>query len=265
MIPIDKVVILAGGKGTRIIEESYHKPKPLIEIGGIPILLHIMSIYSYYGINDFVILTGYKSLEIKKFFINDIYRNTDLKISYSDKNINFLKKNKRNWKVNLIETGEETMTGGRLLSAEKYIGDKDFFLTYGDCISDIDLNKLYTNHKSNNKIATVTGILQKNRFGSISLDKKGEVLAFAEKPKESDTLISGGFFLLKKHIFKFLKNSQTIFEKEPLSSLAEKKQLNCYHHKGFWHPMDNLRDKNHLEDLWNSGKAPWKKFIKKSI
>ncbi len=264
-MPIDKVVILAGGKGTRIVEESQYKPKPLVEIGGMPILLHIMCIFSHYGVNNFFILTGYKSLDIKKYFLNDIYSKSDLKINYKNKSVEFFEKKIKNWTVNIIETGEESMTGGRLLRAKKYIGDKDFFLTYGDCLSDVDLRKLYTNHKKNKKIATVTGILQKNRFGSISLDNKGMVKRFAEKPIDSDTLISGGFFIFNNKIFQYLKNSKTILEKEPLSTLANIKQLNCYHHKGFWHPMDNLREKNELENLWNSGKAPWKKFTKKLI
>ena len=265
MLPIDKVVILAGGKGTRISEESIYKPKPLIEIGGIPIILHIMGIFSYYGINNFYILTGYKSIEIKKYFLNDLYRNVDLTIDYSDKSISILKNKSNKWKVNIIETGENSMTGGRLYLAKNYLKNSSFFLAYGDCVSDINLEKLYKNHINSKKIATVTGILQNNRFGTISLNKKRQVKSFSEKPIEKNSLISGGFFVFQPKIFNYLSSYRDILEKEPLVNLTNNNNLNCYHHDGFWHPMDNLRDKLELEKLWNSNKAPWKKYLKKLI
>lgn len=265
MSNIKNVVILAGGKGTRITEESQYKPKPLIEIGGIPILLHIMCLYSYYGYNNFFILAGHKSIEIKKYFLNDIYRKSDLSIDYTNKSVKFIDKIKNNWKVNIIDTGEETMTGGRLLLAKRYLNENSFFLTYGDCLSNVNLNELVKSHFKNKKIATVTGILQQSRFGSIGIDKLGKVKSFSEKPISSNTLINGGFFIFNKEIFKFLKNRQTILEQEPLFNLTKAKQLNCYHHKDFWHPMDNLREKNNLEKLWNTNKAPWKKYLKKLI
>lgn len=265
MLPIDKVVILAGGKGTRIIEESQYKPKPLVEIGGIPIILHIMSIFSYYGVNNFYILVGHKSLEIKKYFLNDLYGNSHLFLDYQTKSIKFKDTIKKEWRVNIIETGENTQTGGRLLKAKSYLGDDPFFLTYGDCLSDINLSDLYKSHVKNKKIATVTGIQQKNRFGSLNVNKSGTVKSFTEKPLLNNALISGGFFIFNKEIFKYLKGPSTVLEKDPLSFIANKKQLNCFFHNKFWFPMDNLREKKYLEQLWQTGKAPWKKFTKKLI
>lgn len=261
MININKVVILAGGKGTRISEETQTKPKPLVEIGGKPIIHHIMKIYSFYGIKKFYILVGYKSLDIKNYFIKELYSYSDIQVNLKDGSIKKIKNKSLDWEINIIETGEDSMTGGRLLTAKKYLEkDENFFMTYADCLSDINLKKLYKCHIESKKIATVTGIIQNNRFGAITIDGN-KVKSFSEKPIAKNTLISGGFFVFNSKIFNYLKNKKTVLEKDPLSNLAKNKELNCYVHKSFWHPMDNLREKNSLEEMWQNNKAPWKKFF----
>ena len=236
-----KAVILAGGRGTRLSEETDFKPKPMSEIGGMPILWHIMQVFSFYGVKDFIILAGYMSSHIKHFF------------KYLGKKIN--------WKVKVLDTGEDTLTGGRILRAKKYIGKEDFFLTYGDCISDINLNELKKFHKKHKKIATLTGITQPGRYGSLSLSGS-KVKSFSEKPIDKTNFINGGFFIFQNSIFNYLKNDSTILEREPLSQLANKNSLMCFKHTGFWHPMDTLKDKRTLDDLWKNKKAPWRKLIK---
>ena len=235
-----KVVILAGGKGTRLSEETNLIPNPMSLIGDIPIIYHIMKNFRYYGFKNFIILVGYKSYKIKEYFENFYRYNSNIKI---------------------IETGLETLTVGRILRAKKYIGNKDFFLTYGDCISDINIKDLLNSHKKNRKTATVTAVNPRTQYGSIKLNKN-LVVNFKEKPFLSENLISGGFFVFKSKIFSLLKDDNTILEREPLETLVKQKQLHAYTHKGFWHPMDNLRDKNNLNQLWKKDQAPWKKFFK---
>ena len=257
-----KAVILAGGKGTRLSEETHLIPKPMSELNGMPIIWHIMKIYSYHGIKDFVILAGYKSEKIKDFFINYNFYKSSIEINLKKNSKQLLTKNNtENWNIKIIETGRNSNTGGRILSAKKYIGDSDFCLAYGDCLANIDIKKLITFHKGHNKIATLTAVNPISPYGSLTISGN-TVIRFEEKPKYNNKLINGGFFVFKKNIFDYLKNKKTILEKEPLSKLANKKQLKLYFHKGFWHPMDSLRDKRNLQELLDKKKAPWEKFIK---
>ena len=233
-----KAVILAGGFGTRISEESHLKPKPMIEIGGEPILLHIMKSYSYYGINDFIICCGYKGDMIKKYFEDSKFES---------------------WNVNPIDTGLETMTGGRLKRIEKEIDDT-FCMTYGDGVSDIDLNKLMSFHKKNQTVATLTAIHPPERFGVLELSGN-HVTEFHEKHRGETSWINGGFFVFEKEIFDYIRNGDsTILERVPFETPAKERKLSAFRHEGFWYPMDTLRDKKHLEGLWSSQKAPWKKW-----
>lgn len=255
-----KAVILAGGRGTRLSEETDFRPKPMSEIGNMPILWHIMKVYSFYGVKEFIILAGYMSAYIKNFFHNYNIISNSVEFDLSNGKTRYLGK-KINWKVKVLDTGLESLTGGRILRAKKYIGNSDFFLTYGDCIADINIQKLLAFHKKHKKIATLTGITQPGRYGSLSLAEE-KVKSFSEKPIDKKNFINGGFFVFKNQIFNFLKNDQTILEREPLSKLAEKNNLMCYKHNGFWHPMDTLKDKRILDTMWKSNKAPWKKYIK---
>ena len=255
-----KAVILAGGRGTRLSEETDFKPKPMSEIGGMPILWHIMQVFSFYGVKDFIILAGYMSSHIKHFFKNINIISNSVEFDLANGKTKYLGK-KINWKVKVLDTGEDTLTGGRILRAKKYIGKEDFFLTYGDCISDINLNELKKFHKKHKKIATLTGITQPGRYGSLSLSGS-KVKSFSEKPIDKTNFINGGFFIFKNSIFNYLKNDSTILEREPLSQLANKNSLMCFKHSGFWHPMDTLKDKRTLDNLWKNNKAPWKKLIK---
>ncbi len=255
-----KAVILAGGRGTRLSEETDFKPKPMSEIGSMPILWHIMKVYNFYGVNEFVILSGYMSHHIKNFFQNYNIISNSVEFDLSSGKTKYIGK-KINWKVKVIDTGLDTSTGGRILRAKKHIGNKDFFLTYGDCIGDIDLKKLKDFHKKHKKIATLTGITQPGRYGSLSLSDT-KVKSFSEKPIETKNFINGGYFIFKKKIFDYLDHDQTILEREPLSKLAKENNLMCYKHTGFWHPMDTLKDKRTLDKLWKNNKAPWKKLIK---
>jgi glucose-1-phosphate cytidylyltransferase len=255
-----KAVILAGGRGTRLSEETDFKPKPMSEIGSMPILWHIMQVYSFYGVKEFIILAGYMSAHIKNFFHNYNIISNSVEFDLSNGKKKYLGK-KINWKVKVLDTGEETLTGGRILRAKKHIGNKDFFLTYGDCIADINLKNLKEFHKKHKKIATLTGITQPGRYGSLSLSDE-RVKSFSEKPLDNKNFINGGFFIFNKKIFNYLENDLTILEREPLTKLAKEKNLMCYKHYGFWHPMDTLKDKRTLDDLWKNKKAPWKKLIK---
>ena len=253
-----KLVILAGGRGTRISEETLVKPKPLVEIGGLPIIWHIMKIYSHFGFNDFVICCGYKGYMIKEYFSNYGLHTSDTTIDLKNKTIKVHKKTTEKWKVTLINTGEETMTGGRILRIKNYVGN-NFCLTYGDGLANVNIKKLINFHKVNKKIGTVTVVQPVARFGRVELDKNNMVKKFLEKTQgDNSGWINGGFFVFNKKIFKYLKNDQTIFEKEPLENLSKDKELSAYKHKGFWQPMDTLREKEHLEELWQSNKAPWK-------
>jgi glucose-1-phosphate cytidylyltransferase len=256
-----KVVILAGGLGSRISEESFVKPKPLIEIGGKPIIWHIMKLYSNYGLNDFIICCGYKGYLIKEYFVNYSLHTTDITVNVRSNKIKVHKKYTEPWHVTLIDTGETSMTGDRIKKIEKYVGD-DFCLTYGDGLTSANIKKTIQFHKKNKKLATVLAVKPSGRFGAIEL-KNNSVNKFVEKPKGDDGWINGGFFILSKGIFKYITKSNCIFEREPLEMLASNKQLNAFKFDGFWYAMDTLRDKIYLEDLWSSGKAPWKTWNEK--
>lgn len=252
-----KVVLLAGGLGTRISEESHLKPKPMIEIGGRPILWHIMKTYSQYGLNDFVICCGYKSYVIKEYFANYFLHLSDVTFDLKNNKMEVHHNESEPWKVTLVDTGEETMTGGRIKRVKKYIGEEDFCLTYGDGVSDINIKKLLEFHKAHGGMATLTATQPPGRFGALGMD--GTMInSFKEKPVGDGNWINGGFFVLNHKVIDLIENDSTIWEKEPLEKLAESKQLHSFKHHGFWQPMDTLRDKNQLEQLWASGKAPWK-------
>ena len=254
-----KVVILAGGYGTRISEESYLKPKPMIEIGDKPIIWHIMKIYSHYGYNDFVICLGYKGYCIKEYFNDYFLHESDITFDFKHQNQKIIHDHKAEpWTVTLINTGLETMTGGRVKRIQQYIGNEPFHLTYGDGVADININELVNFHKAHGKIATVTSILPKGRFGILDMEANGLVRGFREKPAEEGSWINVGFFICQPEIFQYLKDDQTVFENEPLQGLASDSQLVAYKHSHFWHPMDTIRDKSYLDSLWKSGKAPWK-------
>ena len=252
-----KVVLLAGGIGSRLSEETYLKPKPLVEIGNMPIIWHIMMIYSHHGFNDFIICCGYKGYLIKEYFANYFLHLSDVEIDVSKNSVNILnKKLKKNWKITLVDTGEETQTGGRIKKVKKYL-NSTFLMTYGDGLSNVNINKLLHFHKKNKSLATMTVVNPPSRFGSVQL-KKNLVTKFSEKPIISNSWINGGYFVLEPKIFDYIPNKNTIWEKEPLQNLSKNKKLNAYLHKDFWQPMDTLRDRNFLNDLWNSGNAPWK-------
>jgi len=252
-----QAIILAGGLGTRLSEETSLKPKPMVEIGGRPILWHIMKIYSYHGINDFIICCGYKGYLIKEYFSNYFIHMSDIKVDLSKNNVEIIKKRSESWKITMIDTGEKTMTGGRLLRVKEYLDNEDFCFTYGDGLSDININKLVEFHKKHGKIATVTAVHPPGRFGAIKLEKN-KVLEFKEKPKGDGSRVNGGFFVLNKKVFDFIKGDDEIWEQNPLISLAKSKELIAYKHNGFWRPMDTLRDKESLEKMWLSKQAPWK-------
>lgn len=254
-----KVVLLAGGLGTRISEESHLKPKPMIEIGGRPILWHIMKIYSKYGLNDFVICCGYKSYVIKEYFANYFLHLSDVTFDLKNNKMEVHHNESEPWKVTLVDTGEDTMTGGRIKRVRKYLGDEDFCLTYGDGLADIDLPKLLEFHKAHGGLATLTAAQPPGRFGALGLN--GNLIeSFKEKPMGDGNWINGGFFVLNPKVIDLISDDTTVWEKGPLEKLAEAKQLHAFKHSGFWQPMDTLRDKNHLEDLWQKNKAPWKKW-----
>ena len=253
-----QAVILAGGLGSRLSEETMLKPKPMVEIGGKPILWHILKIYSGYGINEFIICCGYKGYFIKEYFSNYFLHNSDVTIDISMNNLEIHAKNSEPWKITLINTGEDTMTGGRLKRVEKYIKEDIFCFTYGDGLADIDIGKLIDFHNKNKKLATLTAVQPPGRFGSLDITQDGLVKSFQEKLLGDGGWINGGFFVLNKKVINFINNDQTIWEQEPLRLLSEKKQLNAFKHKGFWHPMDTLRDKKYLESLWLTKNPPWK-------
>ncbi|PKP60229.1 MAG: glucose-1-phosphate cytidylyltransferase [Candidatus Altiarchaeales archaeon HGW-Altiarchaeales-2] len=252
-----KAVILAGGFGTRLSEETDLKPKPMVEIGGKPILWHIMKIYSYYGINDFVICLGYKSYIIKEWFANYFLHNSDVTIKLKNNELKVHNTQTEDWTVSLIDTGSNTQTGGRLKRVKDYIGNETFMFTYGDGVADINIDELLKFHKNHEKMATMTVIQSPGRFGVVEV-KENKVAKFIEKPIGDNTWINGGFFVLESEIFDYIKNDETIWEREPLENLAKEGQLMAYKHKGFWKPMDTLRDNRELNTLWESKKALWK-------
>lgn len=252
-----KVVILAGGVGSRISEESHLRPKPLIEIGGRPILWHIMKMYSHFGLNDFVICCGYKGHALKDYFINYFHYQSDVTIDLAQNRIEVHKNDSEPWRVTLVDTGESTMTGGRLKRVAHYLGGDDFCFTYGDGVSDVPINEVIALHKNEGRLATVTAVTPPGRFGAIE-SKGTQVLRFEEKPRGDGTYINGGFFVLNPKAIDFIDGDHISWEREPMEHLAKQAQMSVYHHNGFWQCMDTLRDKNHLEELWASGKAPWK-------
>lgn len=253
-----KAVILAGGLGTRISEETGLKPKPMIEIGGKPIIWHIMNIYSHFGINDFVVCCGYKGYIIKEYFTNYYMHMSDVTVDLHSGDIKFYNCKAEPWKVTLIDTGINTMTGGRLKRVREFVGNETFMLTYGDGVADVNINELLEFHKFQRKIATVTAVQPSGRFGALNIDANNRVNTFMEKPDGDGGWVNGGFFVLEPEIFDYITGDFTIFEKEPLEKLAVDNQLCAYKHGGFWKPMDTLRDKNELEELWENGKASWK-------
>lgn len=253
-----KVVILAGGLGTRLSEETEIKPKPMVEIGGKPILWHIMKIYSHFGFNDFIICLGYKGYYIKEFFSNYFLHQSDVVIDLANNSMDILQTKAEPWKITLIDTGAATMTGGRIKRIQQYVGNETFMLTYGDGVGDVNISDLVAYHKKEKKLATVTSVQPMGRFGSLELDSHNSVTAFIEKPHGDGAWINGGFFVLEPGIFSYIEGDHTYWERDPLENLAKKSQLVAYMHRGFWRPMDTLRDKKDLEDLWESGKAPWK-------
>lgn len=254
-----KAVILAGGLGTRLSEETSRVPKPMVEIAGKPILWHIMKIYSYYGVSDFIICCGYKGYTIKEYFSNFLLRNSDITFNLKENKMEVHSNNSDNWRVTLVDTGDATMTGGRIKRIEQYIDDT-FYLTYGDGVGNIDINKLLAHHKKLKKISTMTVVKPQGRFGSVSLSNDS-VTKFVEKPIGESGWINGGFFVLEPEVFSYIKNDMTIWEREPLEKLASKNELSAYKHEQFWQPMDTLRDMNYLNDLSQSEKTfPWHDF-----
>ncbi len=253
-----KVVILAGGFGTRLEEETYLKPKPMIEIGGRPILWHIMKIYSHYEFNEFIICLGYKGYMIKEFFHNYFLHQSDVTIDVESNKFTVHQNYCEPWKVSLIDTRLNTMTGGRVKRIQKYVNNETFMLTYGDGVGNVNIKELLKYHKKQNKYATVTAVQPSGRFGVMALDKRDTVIGFQEKPKSDRAWINGGFFVLEPAIFNYIEADNTMWEREPLENLAKDGQLVAYKHPGSWMCMDTLRDKRELEVLWNSGNPPWK-------
>ncbi len=252
-----KVVILAGGLGSRISEESHLKPKPMIEIGGKPIIWHIMKIYSSFGLTDFIICLGYKGYVIKEYFANYFLHMSDVTFDLSKNSLQVHQNNSEPWRVTLVETGEATQTGGRLRRVREYLSEEDFCFTYGDGVSDIDMKALIENHRVSRRLATLTAVQPPGRFGSLVLESSA-VVAFEEKPMGDGGWINGGFFVVSPKVIDYIEGDDTVWERAPMEKLAIAGQLGAYFHKGFWQPMDTLRDKNHLEELWRDGTAPWK-------
>jgi len=255
-----KVVILAGGFGTRLSEETDVRPKPMVEIGGKPIIWHIMKNYSSHGFNDFIILLGYKGYTIKEFFSNYFLHQSDVTFDLSDNSMKIHQNQSEPWKVTLIDTGLNTMTGGRIKQAMPYIGDKDFLLTYGDGLSDVNISELVKYHNNHKKNITMTAVQPEGRYGALNIDNEDLITSFKEKPKGDGAWINGGFFVCKPKVFEYILNDSTIFEAAPLSNLASDHQLMAFKHKGFWQSMDTLRDKIKLCKLWDEGNAPWKNW-----
>lgn len=256
-----KVVILAGGLGTRISEESHLKPKPMIEVGDAPILWHIMKYYSSYGFDEFIICAGYKQYVIKEYFADYYLHRSDVTFDFSQDNKMIIHNNiAEPWKVTIVDTGYETMTGGRLKRVAKYIGDETFMMTYGDGVSDVDLEKLLEFHKTHGKMATITAIQPGGRFGVLDIDSESSVNKFSEKAKEDGGWINAGFMVLEPSVIDYISGDSTFFEREPLEHLAKDGQLAAYKHDGFWKCMDTLRDKETLDFLWNTNQAKWKRW-----
>jgi len=258
-----KAVILAGGFGTRLSEETDLRPKPMVEIGGKPILWHIMKIYSSYGINEFVILLGYKGYYIKEYFANYFLHQSDISIDLKENKIEVLNNSSEPWKVTLLDTGINSMTGGRIKRAQSFIGDEPFMLTYGDGVANINIDELLGFHKSHGKSMTMTSSQPDGRFGALEISSTSQVKEFQEKPRGDGSWINAGFFVCEPKVFDYiLQGDETVFEQEPLKNLAKDGEIYTYKHKGFWMPMDTLRDKNILNNMWNENKAVWKVWEK---
>lgn len=253
-----KVLILAGGFGTRLSEETEIRPKPMTEIGGKPILWHIMKIYSQYGFNDFVILLGYKGYMIKEYFFNYYLHQSDITIDLSSNTSEIHNTSSEPWKITLLETGLQTMTGGRIKRAKDYIGGESFLLTYGDGVADLNINTLLQFHKSHGKLATMTAVQPEGRFGTLVVEKDSIVKSFLEKPKGDGTWVNGGFFVCEPRVIDYINDDTSIFEREPLEGLARAGELQAFKHNGFWKCMDTLRDKNQLNEWWEKNQALWK-------
>lgn len=254
-----KVVILAGGYGTRISEESHLKPKPMIEIGDKPILWHIMKEYSHYGFNEFIICCGYKQHVIKEWFADYYLYNSDVTFDFSNNNEMTVHQNVAEpWKVTLVDTGLDTMTGGRIKRIQKYVGNETFLLTYGDAVCDVNISELVDFHKSHGKLSTITSVPVSQRFGVLSIDNTDSITAFREKSDLDNSFINGGYMVLEPQVFNYIENDSTVFEKGPLVRLSEEGQLKAYKHSGFWQCMDTKREKDLLDEMWNSNSAPWK-------
>lgn len=254
-----KAVILAGGLGTRISEETTIRPKPMVEIGGMPIIWHIMKTYSHYGIHEFVVLCGYKGHMIKDFFANYARRTSSVEIDLSDGSMKLLDPVREPWKVTLVDTGESTMTGGRIKRARPYLGDDTFLLTYGDGVSNVNIEQLIKSHKADDSLVTLTAVQPPGRFGALALgESQTRVTQFLEKPEGDGAWINGGYFAVEPEAIDFIDGDEISWEQQPLSSIAHQGKLSAYKHRGFWQPMDTLRDKQYLESLWKDRAAPWK-------
>lgn len=253
-----KAVILAGGLGTRISEETSIKPKPMVEIGGRPILWHILKIFSSHGINEFVVCCGYKGYVIKEYFANYFLHMSDVTFHMRTNSMEVHFKNVEPWEVTLVDTGERTMTGGRLKRVRDYVNNEAFCFTYGDGVADVDITALIAQHKLHGRLGTVTAVQPPGRYGALKFGENNAISGFQEKPQGDGGWINGGFFVLEPEVIDLIEGDATIWEQQPLRSLAEDGQLTTYRHSGFWQPMDTLRDRNHLEDLWSNSNAPWK-------
>lgn len=253
-----KVIILAGGLGTRLSEETTIKPKPMVEIGGMPIIWHIMKIYSAFGFNDFVVCLGYKGYVIKEYFANYFLHKSDVTIDLKNNSVKVHDSQAEPWNITLVDTGNETMTGGRIKRVQHHIGNEPFMLTYGDGVANININALLERHRQHGKYFTVTSVQPSGRFGALDLGENGEVRSFLEKPKGDGSWINGGFFVCQPEVFNYIDDDATIFERTPMEKLAAERQMVAYHHEGFWKPMDTLRDKTELEESWVSKTAAWK-------
>jgi len=253
-----KVVILAGGLGSRLSEATVTVPKPMVEIGGKPILWHIMKIYSHFGFNEFIICCGYKQYVIKEYFANYFHHNCDMTVDLSNNSIHILDNHSENWKVTMVDTGLQTLTGGRIKRISQYIGNEPFLLTYGDGVADVNIQQIILSHKVSGKYLTMTAFQPVGRLGVLNISTDGLVQSFEEKPSESGTWINAGFFVCEPEIFGYLKGDHEMFEKEPMQQIIQDQQLHAFKHTGFWKPMDTLRDNTELNELWNNGKAPWK-------
>lgn len=253
-----KVVLLAGGFGTRLSEETDVKPKPMVEIGGKPILWHIMKLYSHYGFNDFIVCLGYKGYVIKEYFANYFLHMADITFDMTTNEMTVHHKHAEPWRVTLVDTGAQTMTGGRIKRVKDYVGHETFMVTYGDGLSNQNLSSLLEYHRAQGRIGTMTTVQPSGRFGAVAIEANNSISAFVEKPRGDGAWINAGFFVMEPQIFDYIEGDSIVFEKQPLENLSRDGQLSAFKHSGFWKPMDTLREKNEFEELWSSGNAPWK-------